>query len=132
MLYGLAIFIFVLVCILLMGIILLQSSKTGGMGSAMGGQAINSAFGGYGADKLLVKITSGLAVAFMTLAIVIGMMENPSSKIDFSKDSTLTRNKGNANIQSEIPLNPKISNETETIKGSPEKLKPSDIIKSNN
>ena len=95
MLYGVAIFIFVMVCIMLMGIILLQSSKTGGMGTAMGGQAINTAFGGYGADKLLVKITSALAVAFMTLAIIIGMMDNPSSRIDFSKDSTLSRNKGN-------------------------------------
>ena len=67
MLYGVAIFIFVLVCIMLMAIILLQSSKTGGMGTAMGGQAINTAFGGYGADKILVKITSGLAVSFMSL-----------------------------------------------------------------
>ena len=95
MLYGLAIFIFVLVCIMLMGIILLQSSKTGGMGAAMGGQAINTAFGGYGADKLLVKITSGLAVTFMSMAIIIGMMENPSSRIDFSTDPTMSRNKGN-------------------------------------
>ena len=98
MLYGLAIFIFVLVCLCLMGIILLQSSKTGGMGAAMGGQALNSAFGGHGADKLLVKITSGLAVAFMTLAIIIGMMDNPSSRIDFSKDSILSRNKDNVNV----------------------------------
>ena len=99
MLYGVAIFIFVLVCIMLMAIILLQSSKSGGMGAAMGGQAINTAFGGYGADKLLVKITSGLAVAFMGLAITIGMMENPSSRIEFSKDSTLSRNKGNAAVE---------------------------------
>ena len=99
MLYGVAIFIFVLVCIMLMAIILLQSSKTGGMGTAMGGQAINTAFGGYGADKLLVKITSGLAVAFMGLAITIGMMDNPSSRIEFSKDSTLSRNKGNSVIE---------------------------------
>ena len=99
MLYGVAIFIFVLVCIMLMGIILLQSSKTGGMGTAMGGQAINTAFGGYGADKLLVKITSGLAVSFMTLAIIIGMMDNPSSRIDFSKDSTLSRNKRSAAVE---------------------------------
>ena len=99
MLYGLAIFIFVLVCIMLMGIILLQSSKTGGMGTAMGGQAINTAFGGYGADKLLVKITSSLAVAFMVLAIIIGMMDNPSSRIDFSNDPTMKRNKGNSAIE---------------------------------
>ena len=94
MLYSLAIFIFVAVCIMLMGIILLQSSKTGGMGTAMGGGAINTAFGGQGADKLLVKITSGLAVSFMGLAIIIGMMDNPASRIDFSNEPTLNRNKG--------------------------------------
>ena len=100
MLYGIAIFIFVLVCIMLMGIILLQSSKTGGMGTAMGGQAINTAFGGHGADKLLVRITSGLAVAFMVLAITIGMMDNPASRIDFSNKPTLSRNEGSRNAVS--------------------------------
>ena len=100
MLYGIAIFIFVLVCIMLMGIILLQSSKTGGMGTAMGGQAINTAFGGHGADKLLVRITSGLAVAFMVLAITIGMMDNPASRIDFSNKPTLSRNEGSGNAVS--------------------------------
>ena len=32
----------------------MQSSKTGGMGSAMTGNVLNSAFGGEAADKLLV------------------------------------------------------------------------------
>ena len=100
MLYGIAIFIFVLVCFMLMGIILVQSSKTGGMGTAMGGQAINTAFGGHGADKLLVRITSGLAVAFMVLAITIGMMDNPASRIDFSNKPTLSRNEGTGNVVS--------------------------------
>jgi len=100
MLYGAAIFIFVIVCIMLMGIILLQSSKTGGMGTAMGGQAINTAFGGHGADKLLVRITSGLAVTFMVMAIIIGMMDNPSSRLDFSNEPTISRNKGIVNGES--------------------------------
>ena len=104
MLYGLAVFIFVVVCILLMGIILLQSSKTGGMGAAMGGGAINTAFGGQGADKLLVKITSGLAVSFMGLAIIIGMMKNPASRIDYSNEPTLIRNKGAADILQASPV----------------------------
>ena len=103
MLYGVAVFIFVVVCILLMGIILLQSSKTGGMGAAMGGGAINTAFGGHGADKLLVKITSGLAVSFMGLAMIIGMMKNPASRIDYSNEPTLSRNKGAADI---LPASP--------------------------
>ena len=103
MLYGLAVFIFVLVCIMLMGIILMQSSKTGGMGAAMGGGAINTAFGGQGADKLLVRITSILAVSFMGLAIIIGMMDNPASRVDFSNEPTLSRNKGATDI---LPTSP--------------------------
>ena len=104
MLYGLAIFIFVAVCIMLMAIILLQSSKTGGMGAAMGGGAINTAFGGQGADKLLVRITSGLAFSFMVLAIIIGMMDNPASRIDFSNEPTLSRNKGAVDILPAVPV----------------------------
>ena len=108
MLYGTAIFIFVVVCIMLMAIILLQSSKTGGMGTAMGGQAINTAFGGHGADKLLVRITSGLALAYMGLAFSIAMMDNPASRTDFSKEPTISRNKGTNNIGTapEIELQP--------------------------
>ena len=105
MLYGVAIFIFVMICIMLMGIILLQSSKTGGMGTAMGGQAINTAFGGHGADKLLVRTTSGLAVAFMTMAIIIGMMDNPASRIDFNPEPVLSsKNKGTQNVLTAPPV----------------------------
>ena len=73
-------------------------------GAAMGGGAINTAFGGQGADKLLVKITSGLAVAFMGLAIIIGMMKNPASRIDYSNEPTLSRNKGAADILQASPV----------------------------
>ena len=105
MLYGVAIFIFVMICIMLMGIILLQSSKTGGMGTAMGGQAINTAFGGHGADKLLVRTTSGLAVAFMVMAIIIGMMDNPASRIDFNPEPVLSsKNKSAQNVFTTPPL----------------------------
>ena len=105
MLYGVAIFIFVMICIMLMGIILLQSSKTGGMGTAMGGQAINTAFGGHGADKLLVRTTSVLAVAFMTLAIIIGMMDNPASRIDFNPEPVLSsKNKDAQNVLTTPPV----------------------------
>ena len=93
MLYSILIFLFVLVCIMLVGIILLQSSKTGGMGGAIGGQsAMNEAFGGEGADKLLVRITGGLAFTFMFLAIMISLY--PSSNNADIDNPVITRNKG--------------------------------------
>ncbi len=94
MFYGVIVFIFVIVCLLLMGIILMQSSQTGGMGAVMGGGAMTAAFGGQGADKLLVKVTSGLAVTFMILAITIGFMGHPDSTVISRENPTLTRNKG--------------------------------------
>ncbi len=96
MIYNVLVFSFVIVCVLLVGMILLQSSESGGLGTAMGGQAINAAFGGQGADKLLVKITTWLAVAFMSLALLIGWMHNPASDLDaggsqikYSQDSSV-------------------------------------------
>lgn len=122
MLYGIAVFIFVIICFLLMGIILLQNSKTGGMGAAMGGGAMNAAFGGHGADKLLVRITSALAVLFMMLAIFIGMLDNPASRIDFSNDPTLSRNKGTSDVNTQLQSIEKLTSPTEKKDISPETI----------
>ena len=80
------IFLFVLVCIMLLAIILLQSGKGGGMGSAISGQSMNEAFGGGETDKLLVKLTSFLAFAFMVIAVSIGKYTK-SDGIDIKKFS---------------------------------------------
>jgi len=94
-LYYIVLIVFVIICILLVSIILMQSSKSGGMGSAMTGNALNSAFGGEAADKLLVRITAVLASLFMILAISLNVLDTPGSiNINSSNDSTiLDRNK---------------------------------------
>jgi|TARA_B110000495_G_C22973312_1_gene571456 protein translocase SecG subunit len=114
MFYGVIVFIFVIVCLLLMGIILMQSSQSGGMGAAMGGGAMNTAFGGQGADKLLVRITSGLAVTFMVLAITIGFMGHPDSTVVSRENPTLTRNKGVGETTLTIPVDVEAPVETAT------------------
>ena len=64
--------VFVLICVMLIGIILIQRSKSG-MGAGLGGNtALNTALGSVEADKMLVRITTGLAVLYMTLAIIMG------------------------------------------------------------
>ena len=70
MVYSILVFLLFLISVLLIVIILLQSGQ-GDMGAAMGGNTMNQAFGSQGADKLLVRITTGLAVIFMVLAIFI-------------------------------------------------------------
>ena len=103
-LYYVVISLFVVVCIMLVGIILLQSSQTGGMGSGISGNAFNAAFGGQGADKLLVKITSVLAVFFMVFAISLNILTTPGSDSSRSIDekSIMDRNKLDSTIQ--VPI----------------------------
>ena len=73
-LYYVIVFVFVLVSLMLIGIVLLQSSKTGGMGSALAGNSsLASAFGSEGADKLLLRVTTVFAVLFMSLAIILNI-----------------------------------------------------------
>ena len=79
MFYGILVFLFALVCLMLIGIVLIQSSKSGGLGTAMGGAAVQAAFGGHGAGKLLTRVTVGLAVSFMALALVINFIGAPGS-----------------------------------------------------
>ena len=63
--------VFILICLMLIGIILIQSSKSG-MGAGLAGNtALNSALGSAEADKMLIKITTGLAALYMILAIVL-------------------------------------------------------------
>ena len=90
-LYYIVIFIFVLICLLLVGIILMQSSKTGGMGSGLAGNAaLDTAFGGEGADKLLVKITTVLATLFMVLSIILNVLStSDDSESSISKSSVI-------------------------------------------
>ena len=101
-LYYVVISMFVVVCIMLVGVILLQSSQTGGMGSGISGNAFNAAFGGQGADKLLVKITSVLAVFFMVSAISLNILTTPGSDSSRTIDekSIMDRNK----LDSTIPV----------------------------
>ena len=87
---GVLMFLFVLVCIMLLGIILLQSSKTGGMGSALAGNSsLASAFGSQGADKLLLRITTVFAVLFMSLAIILNVLSTPTDEVIIVPDDSV-------------------------------------------
>ena len=93
MLYSIVLFIFVIVCLLLVGIILLQTSQSGGMGSIGGGNSfLDGALGSQGADSLLLKTTTVLAVIFMSLAILINIIDNPASEMNYSTESVIMKN----------------------------------------
>ena len=57
-------YIYVPIAVIMVLIILLQAGK-GGMGTALGGGASQSVFGGGGAAEVMAKLTQGFAAAFM-------------------------------------------------------------------
>jgi len=64
-------FIFHLVlCVSLIGLVLLQQGRGADLGAAFSG-ASNTLFGASGADKLVVRLTTVLAVLFMASNIVL-------------------------------------------------------------
>lgn len=79
------IFLFLLLCALLCAVILLQESKSMGLGASFGGDAGDSLFGTSTAD-ILKKFTGWLSVIFMGTCIVLSLW---SSGIAHSKIKTL-------------------------------------------
>ena len=66
--------IFILVCIALVVLVLMQEGKTAGLGSISG--AAETYWGknkGRSMESKLVKITTGLAVAFLLLVIILNL-----------------------------------------------------------
>ncbi|MEO0131400.1 MAG: preprotein translocase subunit SecG [candidate division WOR-3 bacterium] len=70
--YGLVIFLHVLVCVILVVVVLFQQPQKGGMTSILGGS--ESIFGGGGAAPLMAKITSALAALFMITSISLVLL----------------------------------------------------------
>ena len=59
----------VLLCVFMIFVILLQPGKDAGMGSALGGGAATSAFGGRGATTFLTKLTGICAALFFLTSL---------------------------------------------------------------
>ena len=65
--------LFVLVCVFLILVILLQSGKGGDVAAAFGGSGSQSAFGPRGAQKPLEKATVIAAITFMLMALLFSL-----------------------------------------------------------
>ena len=100
MFYGILIVLHIITSVLLVIVILLQSGKGGGLAGSMGGGVSTAMFGGQGADKLMIRLTSGLAATFMVLAILISITGNPD---DLQQDSIVRQQ---ASEQLQAPIQP--------------------------
>ena len=76
--------VFVIVCLFLIGVVLLQTGKSADLAGAFGGQGSQTAFGPRGAANLLTKLTSWGAVLFMVLAICLTIVLSHTSSSDRS------------------------------------------------
>ena len=63
-----------LVAILLMGAVLIQNPKGGGVDSTFGGAQANQMFGAAKSTDFIEKITWGLAIALFALCIITALM----------------------------------------------------------
>lgn len=78
MLYGLLLALFVMACVLLLLIILIQKGKSSiGLGSLGGGTQM--LFGGSGGQDLFQKTTWVLGAIFMAGSLLLAIMKKPSS-----------------------------------------------------
>src|SRR5690554_5433341 len=84
------IIVHVIACIVLVGAILLQSGKGGGMGAGFGGAAAagQQIFGGRGAANFLGKATVVVAATFMCTSLGLAYISSQSkSALDLTKTS---------------------------------------------
>ena len=68
-----------IVCAMLMGVVLLQQGRGGGMGAAFGG-AGSQVFGGGGAGNLLTRATAVAATIFMLTSVGLAWLSSTGDR----------------------------------------------------
>ncbi len=71
-LYFIFITLFILVCMLLTFVILIQESKSSGLGASFGGEASESLFGTSTAD-VLKRFTAWIATIFLASCVILSL-----------------------------------------------------------
>lgn len=69
----------IFVCMVLIGVVLLQQGKGGGMGAAFGG-ATAQVFGGRGAGNILTRVTSIAAAVFMITSVSLAYLSSSGDR----------------------------------------------------
>ncbi len=90
----------IFLCILLVGIVLLQHGKGADIGVVLGGGASQTVFGSRGAGNFLTKLTSGAAVLFMGTSLFLSYFATPSTVSERIQSSA----------PAEAPLTPELDN----------------------
>jgi preprotein translocase subunit SecG len=79
--YYLVLFLHVVACIFLIGVVLLQQGKSQDLASAFGGGGTQTAFGPRGSANVLSRATTVLAAGFMVTSLALSMLRPHESSI---------------------------------------------------
>ena len=96
----LLIILLILISIVLMGVVLLQSSKGNGLAGPIGGSSVTMAFGVRRTSDLLSKSTSILAAVLMVGCIAVNLMVGNTGTVN---ETLIQKNAGQQ--QQQLPPN---------------------------
>jgi preprotein translocase subunit SecG len=77
--YFFAIFLFLFLCVILCGVILIQESKSTGLGASFGGDTGDSLFGTSTAD-VMKKFTGWLSAIFLVSCVLLSLWTSASAR----------------------------------------------------
>ncbi|MDD6319080.1 MAG: preprotein translocase subunit SecG [Succinatimonas hippei] len=87
--YEVAIVIFLLVCVALVALILVQQGKGAGMGASFGQGASQTVFGSVGSGNFLTRSTWFLILLFFAICLLIGWMQKSAHETNTSDFSNI-------------------------------------------
>ncbi len=103
--YSVILVIHTIICMVLIGLVLLQRGKGADMGAAFGSGASQTVFGSQGSDSFLLKLVGMLAAGFFATSLILGALAVRQVKqqqpINFSE------------VQQSVPSVPVQSKQTE-------------------
>ena len=79
MLYTLMVILYVIVCLFLIAVVLLQTGKRADLAGAFGGGGSQTAFGTRGAATFLSRMTTVFAILFMVLSLALSIYSSGGS-----------------------------------------------------
>ena len=78
-LFWFVVFVHVLVCLFLIGVVLIQQGRSADLAGAFGGQGSQTAFGPRAAANVLTRLTTWSAVIFMCTSIALVVLYQRST-----------------------------------------------------
>ncbi len=117
--YTLLMILFVIVCIALIGVILAQSSKGGGLEGIVGNTA-SGLLGGQGASSFLKNATRVLAIVFVILCILLAFQKPGGLKSSSNKAVKALQKEAAQEQTQELPPMPANENPAPAAEGTTE------------